>query len=91
MTDALDPIADLAPACGALATDPALLAGLRTMLDEHVSQSLDRIDTLAGLGQWETPDSEEARGYQQSSLEEAAHITRLIQQELQATLKRLER
>ncbi|MBF9220910.1 GAF domain-containing protein [Hymenobacter ruricola] len=69
--------------------NPALLAQLRTVLDEHVSQSLDRIDTLAGLSQWETPDSEEARAYQQSSLDEAAHITRLIQQELQATLRRL--
>ncbi|MBJ6109956.1 GAF domain-containing protein [Hymenobacter sp. BT523] len=71
--------------------DPALFSSLRTVLDEHVSQSLDRLDTLAGLGEWEDPDSAEALAYQQSGLDEATHITRLIQQELQATLKRLGR
>ncbi|MBF9237351.1 GAF domain-containing protein [Hymenobacter sp. BT683] len=73
----------------ALVSDPTLLSSLRDMLDGHVSQSLDRIGTLADLSQWESPDSDEALAYQQSILEEATYVTRLIQQELQVTLKRL--
>lgn len=66
-----------------------LLPALREGLHGRISQSLDRIGTLADLGQWEVDDSDEARVYQQSSLDEAIHLTQLMQQELQATLLRL--
>lgn len=71
--------------------DPTLLPAVRDSLYEHIGQSLDRIGTLADLRQWETPDSREALAYEQSSLEEATHVTRLMQQELQVVLRRLNR
>jgi hypothetical protein len=61
----------------------------QTNVYNRVALSLNRIGTLADLRQWEAPDSEQARAYEQSSLEEATHVTRIIQQELQALLHRL--
>ena len=72
-------------------TDSALVPGLQGDIYERIGQSLDRIGTLADLRQWEVPDSPEARAYEQSSLEEATHVTRVMQQELQAMLQRLRR
>lgn len=71
--------------------DPALVPSMREVLDGRIGQSLDRIGTLSDLSLWEAPGSEEALVYQQSSLEEATHITHLIHQELQATLQRMAR
>lgn len=71
--------------------NPALLPAVRDSLYERIGQSLDRIGTLADLRQWETPNSNEAHAYEQSSLEEATHVTRLMQQDLQAVLHSLKR
>ncbi|MDO7847187.1 GAF domain-containing protein [Hymenobacter sp. M29] len=67
------------------ATNPTLMATLRTRLDGPVQQSLNRLTTLAELGQWEeTTDTADAQGYTASRLDEARYLAQTLYRELQA-------
>lgn len=68
---------------------PTLVPAVSADIYDRIGQSLDRISTLADLRQWEAPNSPEAQAYEQSSLEEATHVTRVMQLELQALLRQL--
>ncbi|MDB5233140.1 MAG: hypothetical protein JWR44_133 [Hymenobacter sp.] len=71
----------------ARASDVTLLPSLRTQLDAPVEQSLNRLNTLAELRQWEpSADTEEARRYNESRLDEARYLAQTLHRELQAVL-----
>ncbi|UOQ99653.1 GAF domain-containing protein [Hymenobacter sp. 5317J-9] len=69
----------------AQAADPALVPALRARIDGPLQESLTRLNTLAELRQWEaSADTEEARRYNDSRLEEARYLARTLFRELQA-------
>ncbi|MBD2720708.1 GAF domain-containing protein [Hymenobacter armeniacus] len=69
----------------AQAADPALTPALRARIDVPLQQSLTRLNTLAELRQWEpSADTEEARRYNDSRLEEARYLALTLFRELQA-------
>ena len=71
----------------AQAADATLLPAVRARLDGPVQQSLTRLATLAELRQWElSTDTDEARRYNESRLDEARYLAQAMHRELQAAL-----
>lgn len=69
----------------ALATGFTVSEALRARLDGAVQQSLTRLSTLAELRQLDpNPDSEDARRYDESRLDEARYLAQTLHRELQA-------
>lgn len=90
----LDSLGDVAMALldlrVALETDVALAPALWQRINDGISQSLTRIDTLASLQGWETsPDTAAALAYQQSRHEEATRVVRVLHNELRQVLASL--
>ena len=74
----------------AQAADATLVSTLRARLDAPLRQSFTRLTTLAELRQWETsPDTDEARRYAESRLDEARYLTQTLHRELQAVLRQV--
>ena len=70
----------------ALATGFTVPEALPTRLDATVQQSLTRLATLAELNQWEAADTDEARQYVESRLDEARYLAQTLYRELQSVL-----
>lgn len=71
------------------APNAASVSALRTRFDGPVQQSLNRLATLAELHQWESSaDTDEARRYTASRLDEARYLAQTLYRELQAVLGR---
>lgn len=57
-----------------------------------IASSISRLDTLAGLLQWEeSPDTPAALAYQASRREEAAVVANILQQQIKAAIQQLKR
>lgn len=69
------------------AADATLVPALRARLDAPLQQSFARLSTLAELREWETsPDTDEARRYAESRLDEARYLAQTLHRELQQAL-----
>lgn len=75
---------------GALARRTESLPALWTDVYAAIANSLTRLDTLAGLAQWEeSPDTPAARAYRVSRWEEVRLIVETLQQQLPQALQEL--